>query len=93
MGFWDGGGLDDGLVEGVGFRNGEVGVGDTSVLAFFPELGWTLGISSLVVVLYTSYAVKPDVSDETQANEDNVLEKGQYSVWQKGKSAFVLYGR
>ena len=42
--------------------------------------------------MYTSYAVKPDVSDETQANEDNVLEKGQYSVWQRGKSEFVLYG-
>ena len=94
VGLWDVEVLKDVRAEPVGFENGEVGVEDTAAPEFGPKPGWTFGKPpSLVVVVYTSYAVKLDVSDATQANEDNVLEKGQYSVWQKGKSEFVLYGR
>lgn len=91
VGLWDVGVLEDVPTEPVGPRNGEVVVRDTIPPDLLPELGWK-SRPSLVVVVYTSYAVKSDVSDEAQANEDNVLEKGQYSVWQKGKSEFVLYG-
>ena len=71
MGVWDIGGLSDGLSEG---GNGEVVVEDEAA----PD--WTFGKLTLVVVVYTSYAVKVNVRDATQANEDNVLEKGQYNV-------------
>ena len=74
MGVWDIGGLSDGLSEGVGFGNGEVVVEDEAA----PD--WTFGKLTLVVVVYMSYAVKVNVRDATQANEDNVLEKGQYNV-------------
>lgn len=84
VGLWDVGGLEDGPLEGVVFRNGEVVVEDAVAPDSLPEPGWTFEVAaapfgeepSLVVVVYTSYAVKLDVSDETQANEDNVLEKG-----------------
>ena len=85
MGFREGGGL-----EGVGLWKGEVVGGNTIVPVVPPELGRRFvvaaGLAGLLnpksslavfIVVYTSYAVKPDVSDETQENEDIVLKKGQ----------------